>query len=101
MPMGHIWGLEAGPHENCLMFMQLLCGAWDLELEELGGPAWVGAGGGSRHLSQRCWNVSEELGVKVERSREIGLMMEWWAFTTPLLSSTVTGHLAILHLPLN
>ena len=48
-------------------------------------------GGGSRRLSQRCRNVSEELGVKVERSREIGLMMEWWAFTTPLLSSTVTA----------
>ena len=91
MPMGHIRGLEAGPRENCLMFMQLLCGAWDLELKELGGPARVGVGGGSRCLSQRCRNVSEELGVKLERSREIGLMMGWWAFTTPLLSSTVTA----------
>ena len=44
MPMGHIRGLEAGPQENCLMLMQLLCGAWDLELKELGGPARVGVG---------------------------------------------------------
>ena len=42
--MGHIRGLEAGPQENCLMLMQLLCGAWDLELKELGGPARVGVG---------------------------------------------------------
>ena len=54
MPVGHIRSLEAGPRENCLMFMWLLRGAWDLELEEVGGPAQAAGGGGSRLLSQRC-----------------------------------------------